>query len=347
MKCRGWKPFLTAVLLGWILLYTYTVTQNSHSYMVSLVQHRVLDVQEEEIKARMQGPISYDDPALLDLIRSKYLDPPSSEPYNLTEDEIYNQYKSMGIYVTAMHVVRHYFRNITGGTFVEAGALDGQFLSNTLDLEKDQGWTGLLVEAGEMKYKNILQRHRRAWVSHSCLALHPYPHTAILGTSVISEPVWTLVRKGQAALLDSRTSEERLQGDLVSYEGVQCLPVASLLLALNITAVDFFSLDVEDVEEAIIDSFPFDRISVDVWYIEHRLSNVSLKILVKEQKLDMAFIERFWKKGYTYYRTNADYLFVRNGSKYSELPPIKQVTVVQKTELVYTVQYFDTPTVPP
>ena len=37
------------------------------------------------------------------------------------------------------------FGDKSGGFFVEAGAFDGELFSNTLLLEKNRGWTGLLV----------------------------------------------------------------------------------------------------------------------------------------------------------------------------------------------------------
>ncbi|ROT61083.1 hypothetical protein C7M84_021180 [Penaeus vannamei] len=42
--------------------------------------------------------------------------------------------------------------------FVEAGALDGEFISNTLYLEQDLGWTGLLVEADPLLYAALPDR---------------------------------------------------------------------------------------------------------------------------------------------------------------------------------------------
>ncbi|XP_018023033.2 uncharacterized protein LOC108679036 [Hyalella azteca] len=132
---------------------------------------------DDEFRARLLGPVRYDDPKLLDLIKTQHMYPPSTLPYNLLSDHEYENYKNMGFYMEAMKVVLHYLHNKTNGIFVEAGALDGQYLSNTLELEKNQDWTGLLVEASYINYKSILLKNRKAWVSHSCLAVHPYPHT--------------------------------------------------------------------------------------------------------------------------------------------------------------------------
>ncbi|XP_047736496.1 uncharacterized protein LOC125177908, partial [Hyalella azteca] len=64
--------------------------------------------------------------------------------------------------------------------FVEAGALDGEYLSNTLRLEREQGWTGLLVEPDMDNYKQLLKTNRKAWTSPTCLALKDYPETVVI-----------------------------------------------------------------------------------------------------------------------------------------------------------------------
>lgn len=57
------------------------------------------------------------------------------------------------------------------GTFIEAGAFDGEKLSNTLILERELGWTGLLIEPNPINYKNIPHKHRRAHYAQCCLSL--------------------------------------------------------------------------------------------------------------------------------------------------------------------------------
>lgn len=53
---------------------------------------------------------------------------------------------------------------------MEAGALDGEFLSNTLYLERQLGWKGLLVEPGPASFKKLLARHRRAFLIEAGLS---------------------------------------------------------------------------------------------------------------------------------------------------------------------------------
>lgn len=60
------------------------------------------------------------------------------------------------------------------GFFVEAGALDGYILSNTLSLEKIRAWSGLLVEPRPDMFQELLQKQRKAFAARFCLSEKPY-----------------------------------------------------------------------------------------------------------------------------------------------------------------------------
>ena len=47
-----------------------------------------------------------------------------------------------------------------------------------------------------------------------------------------------------------------------------CYPLYSLLLALNVSKVDFWSLDVEGAEYPILESFPFNKVDISVLAVE-------------------------------------------------------------------------------
>lgn len=93
----------------------------------------------------------------------------------------------------------------------------------------------------------------------------------------------------------------------------RCVPLQSLLTAINVSHVDFFVLDVEKVEREVLENFPFDKITVDMWAIEHST--------VYE---DREFVTFMQSKGYYYFDILclevADYIFLRKGSElYSSL----------------------------
>ena len=49
---------------------------------------------------------------------------------------------------------------------------------------------------------------------------------------------------------------------------VQCFPLYSLLLALNQTNVDYFSLDIEGDELHVLKTIPFDKLRIEVMTVE-------------------------------------------------------------------------------
>ena len=58
---------------------------------------------------------------------------------------------------------------------MECGALDGALASNTLDMEINYNWTGLLIEASPANYKSLVTRKRKSWTFPVCLSLETYP----------------------------------------------------------------------------------------------------------------------------------------------------------------------------
>lgn len=61
------------------------------------------------------------------------------------------------------------------GFFVECGGFDGESYSNSLVLERDRGWGGILVEPDTHNYQQMKTKNRKAYTAHSCLTETPYP----------------------------------------------------------------------------------------------------------------------------------------------------------------------------
>ena len=56
----------------------------------------------------------------------------------------------------------------------------------------------------------------------------------------------------------------KLQGD--KFTNVICFPLYGVLKALNVTKVDYFSLDVEGNEMDVLRTIPFDDVEITVKY---------------------------------------------------------------------------------
>ncbi len=95
---------------------------------------------------------------------------------------------------------------------------------------------------------------------------------------------------------ESKEGKGQLQG---SNHGmaVPCFPLESILLAINQTHVDYFSLDVEGYELPILKTIPFDKIQIDTLSVEYVRGPGGSRVAKQKYK---HFME---SKGY---RTHAD-----------------------------------------
>ncbi|MCL4146109.1 UNVERIFIED_CONTAM: hypothetical protein GTU68_035736 [Idotea baltica] len=279
----------------------------------------------------MIGPLDASDPRVINILQRKYLDPPSSNPYNLSTDVIYKVNKNGYTWPLIKFYTDILFANQSGGFFVEAGALDGEFLSNTLWLEQELNWTGLLVEPDLYNYRELLMKQRRAWASNSCLSSTSYPKRTIMVSRSASgkrnkfEMAYNWIFRGQIHELKNNISSSydnfhARASSIPLYSTVQCFPLYSYLLALNKTNIDLFTLDVQGAETGIIETIPFDKIKVKVFIIEH----------ATETKYDRNFVQFFDKQGYQLIACagEPDYVFVLR-SEFSSYK-FKTVTNYQK-----------------
>ncbi|XP_071525980.1 protein Star-like [Panulirus ornatus] len=254
-------------------------------------------------KARLEGPLDPQDPQLIAWIRERHLLPPSSLPYDLSLGKNVD-FTRLPYWQRVHQGILRLLEGKRGGFFLEAGALDGYYQSNTFFLERDHNWTGLLVEPNPVFYESLKTRHRRAWASDLCLGTKPYPFKTEFWVYTGADPRQGLIASSRSGLLQEfikHNGEEGLRSGTVVR--VQCVPPYSLLLALNVTQVDLFSLDIENAEVPVLQAFPFDKIHVEVLVVEHWTTSGEGDV--------RDFIRLVEGKGFAYYRRdNHDFFFV-------------------------------------
>lgn len=285
----------------------------------------------QDVRVRVRGPLAADDPHVLTLLRESFLDPPSNLPYNLSPNPKYQKGE-----MTWEFIHQHMKKLLggkRGGFFVEAGALDGEKGSNTLWLELELGWTGLLVEPDPSYYAKVVNKRRRVWSSHTCLSPHPYPQELIL-VSVGRKRIFKdkhfdgiYTSRGLTHLV-GYTLEAPVFDDMVDasdkfYSRTQCFPLVSYLMALNVSTVDFFSLDVQGVERRVLEHIPWDKVVIRSLVIE-----VSSREVFQRDFKD--FME---KKNYTLVaQGKMDYIYVRNGDPFLQNVDAEFMNISKQTD---------------
>jgi FkbM family methyltransferase len=138
-----------------------------------------------------------------------------------------------------------------GGFYLEMGAFDGVTEANTRFFENCLGWRGLLIEASPRTFK-MLKKNR------------PNNHLVNAAPSCKTSSTFTMVDSDMtnAAGVEFEKAENTAT--------ISCIPMSQLLADLSITHIDFFSLDVEGAELAVLETIDFNAVRIDVIIAESR-----------------------------------------------------------------------------
>jgi len=279
---------------------------SSKSEERNLWQETVLDqisTQQSQLGALIE-PLEqiYDekDVELLRIVQRKFLLEPSKE------DQNYNLVNPDPKFDTSMgqaKAVRQILKDKREGFFVECGAYDGETRSNTLNLERELGWSGVLIEADPVNLIQCFEKHRKAWLVPACLSTSKQ-------TMFVKYRAWGNI----GSILDHKElpKDNKAKQDPQKVINVNCIPFPTILRALNRTTVDYFSLDVEGNELDILRTIPFEEFDIKI--ISAEFSHES------EAGSSQSEMKNFMEeKGYFVHSTVThpknlanDYIFVKN-----------------------------------
>lgn len=153
------------------------------------------------------------------------------------------------------------------GFFLDSGASDGIKGSNTYRLETELGWRGICVEPNPEFFSALVQ-NRRCHCVNCCLYDRngdvEFVEADVLG-GILDEYHPRLLRQASAAF--------QVPVDPAGRPATVTRPartVPSVLAQFGAPPViDYWSLDTEGSELAILKSFPFDRYTIRILTVEH------------------------------------------------------------------------------
>ncbi|XP_057367958.1 uncharacterized protein LOC130688956 isoform X2 [Daphnia carinata] len=214
-----------------------------------------------------KNKLQQDHPCVIRLIRRDYLRKPAPQhvPYRLEVPESADPSNGQA------QAILRILQNKTNGFFVDCRGYDGEFLSNSLYMERSLNWTGLVIEADKLAFNQLTSRNRKAYTSPVCLSTKPYPmevvYNATIGTmSFIAEGNKDVQHK-KSDLTDNN-DETSIKKDTADIYNMQCFPLYSLLIAIGRTQVDYFSLDVEGAEYKILKTIPWTKVDIKTLTVE-------------------------------------------------------------------------------
>jgi len=164
------------------------------------------------------------------------------------------------------YIVEHIFNRKKNGYFIELGAGDGEYLSNTFALEKNLDWGGVCIEPNP-KFTSALGKNR------SC-------HKVFSPIFSVSdkEVEFSIVDGGEFSGISN------LLGNIGSYkvENKIMLKTKTLTEVLDSikapTYIDYMSLDTEGSELEILKGLDFSKYTIGYMSVEHNFRPLRYKI---------------------------------------------------------------------
>ncbi|KAG7167530.1 hypothetical protein Hamer_G012998 [Homarus americanus] len=187
------------------------------------------------------GRIHLEDPELVPLLKERYLHPPPLHPDKAGFDVDRPPWRELLGWYTIQEMLKNLWGNQAPGVFVEVGAADGEFMSQTLMLEKNYSWTGLLIEPDPRSFRILQERRRNAWTSPVCINLGAARPLLLWLRDLIEG----LPQELQGLVMArSKLSDNIVQGDEKQGKRVYvpCLPLSKLLVAANMTQIDLLTI---------------------------------------------------------------------------------------------------------
>jgi FkbM family methyltransferase len=133
------------------------------------------------------------------------------------------------------------------GFFVDIGASDGLYLSNTYALEKRLGWKGICIEADPSRFKDLCNVRSS---TNICIATRNYKGYCSFNSDALDGFVEVLSQTGNT----------------------KCDTIENILSENNAPKkIDYISIDIEGLEYEVLSSFDFLNWDVKFLTIEHNL----------------------------------------------------------------------------
>lgn len=150
------------------------------------------------------------------------------------------------------------------GYFVEFGASDGVYLSNTLSLEQHYGWTGALAEPSPV-WRDALLKNRACYVSTRCI--YGSSGEIVVFHEAVDCPVLSTI---DVFVGSDMNAWARANAKVVHRE---TLSLADFLSEARAPAtIDYMSIDTEGSELNILENFDFSKYNIKMMTIEHNFT---------------------------------------------------------------------------
>jgi FkbM family methyltransferase len=198
------------------------------------------------------------------------------------------------------------YLNYRDGFFIELGAMDGIRYSNTLFFEQQLGWKGVLIEANNEQYLNLIKNRPNCYNFNYAISEND-GEVEFIGYGAVGGMVHTMTDEHKYGWNLDKTK---------SYK-VKSSPIRKVIENLNIDKVDLFSIDVEGGELEVLKTFDW-NIPVYIICIEmahHYTESGQIKVQEYRNFMKTKGFEFDFEIGVNEIWINKNYTFCANAGK--------------------------------
>jgi FkbM family methyltransferase len=182
------------------------------------------------------------------------------------------------------HLITEIYKDKKCGFFIEAGAYDGIYDSNTYILEQNYNWTGICVEANPTLFQRLITQ-RKCVCFQNALYNQDDVNMDFIDTSLLDAP-------GIGGLTITNSHKHISDCPIIK---VTTKRLETLLDSVKApTFIEYLSLDTEGSEYDILKDFNFEKYKIGYMCIEHNF--------IEDNRQKMRNLLE--SKGYRFYREN-------------------------------------------
>ncbi|XP_053648074.1 uncharacterized protein [Cherax quadricarinatus] len=192
-------------------------------------------------RQRLRESLHWRDARLLKHLRE--MSEPAPQVKDLILDPRHPPWQHRPSFNTTETFIRTLTQGQEGGVFVEVGAQDGLWLSNTWWLETERGWRGLLLESDPSNYRLLRGSARASPTLPICVTAElRVSQKLMVRTRSPKNFTRALLRaqQGRSKLAKFATPSELLTGDTWI---ATCYPIFSVLAAAGYSKIDLLTFD--------------------------------------------------------------------------------------------------------
>lgn len=175
--------------------------------------------------------------------------------------------------------VANLFKHKRDGFFVDVGAYDGIYYSNTAYFEKELGWGGVCVEPNPTVFKK-LSANRNCTSLNYCIS-EEKGMLQFLSVAGYGEMLSGLVN------FFDQNHHDRIDNIIAEHGGnkilidIPSLPMKDIFAQQSISQIDYFNIDVEGGEMSVLNSIDFSKVTIKIFTIENNYRTKQVRNFLK------------------------------------------------------------------